>query len=73
MAKKASWGSGSGSFTGMPRPRPVTHRVPGGNTGGPAAGSRTMKLVRAIVRFWNQLCELDARTALRPVPVPVRK
>jgi hypothetical protein len=32
-----------------------------------------MSLLRAIVRLWNRLCELDARTAMRPVPVPVRK
>jgi hypothetical protein len=32
-----------------------------------------MNVLRAIVRLWNQLCDLDARTAMRPAPVPIRK
>jgi hypothetical protein len=32
-----------------------------------------MKLIRTIARLWQTLCDLDARTAMRPVPVPIRK
>ncbi len=31
------------------------------------------RIVSAVVRLWNGLRELGARTAVRPVPVPVRK
>jgi hypothetical protein len=31
------------------------------------------RLLRTLARLLDALAELDARTALRPVPVPVRK
>ncbi len=31
------------------------------------------RIVRAVLRFLDLLRDLDARTTLRPVPVPVRK
>jgi len=30
-------------------------------------------LLAKLARLWNALAELDARTGLRPVTVPVRK
>jgi hypothetical protein len=31
------------------------------------------RIVLAVLRLWNTLRALDERTALRPIPVPVRK
>ncbi|GAO02486.1 hypothetical protein PSR1_01358 [Anaeromyxobacter sp. PSR-1] len=32
-----------------------------------------IRFIRTLARLWNALCELDARTALRPAPAHVRK
>lgn len=31
------------------------------------------RIIRKLAALWDSLCELDARTAVRPAPVPVRK
>jgi hypothetical protein len=56
--------------TGAPR----LPRRGGGNRGRAGAVRIPMKnVIAALVRLAKALAELDARTALRPVAVPVRK